>query len=97
MAVQYKWEKDEGDGKWGWTQTTVTGSEVYSASDFGNGKVISRTWVDTIKQYVGSTTKRVHTVVQDTYAEPSRRRGGLEGARRGRRGQARAGCGSHGP
>jgi hypothetical protein len=68
MSVQYKWEQDTGDGRWGWTQTTITGSEVYSANDQGNGKIISKTWVDHMEQYVGSASCRVDSVVQDTYA-----------------------------
>ncbi len=68
MSVQYKWQQDTADGRWGWTQTTVTGSEFYSDGDAGNGRVVSKTWVDSMEQYLGSRAKRVASIIQDTYA-----------------------------
>ena len=54
--VEYRWEADS-NGRWGWTQTTVTGNHdtlLDPPNDPpGNGKQTSITWVDEMKAFVG--------------------------------------------
>jgi hypothetical protein len=71
LNVEYKWEQ-ESDGTWYWTQTTVQGSEAVATDargrPHGNGRTVSRTWVDQITQQTGSWNRRVNKIDQTTYA-----------------------------
>jgi hypothetical protein len=56
--VDYAWERDS-NGRWGWTQTTLTGSfstapdPTNNVNPPGNGKQISITWVDEVQSFMG--------------------------------------------
>jgi hypothetical protein len=71
LETSYVWFQDS-DGRWGWQQTNTIGSETPSSSDQvnhpGNGQIFNKTWVDVLNESVGSSAKRVTTIVEDIYA-----------------------------
>jgi hypothetical protein len=65
LSVEYTWHQDS-DGHWYWLQMTNQGSPA--ASPYGNGQIISNTWVDYQETNLGSFLKPVNAINASTYA-----------------------------
>jgi hypothetical protein len=66
LNVEYTWHKDDASNSWYWRQTTRQGDPALA--DHGNGQIVSNTWVDYQETNLGSATRRVNQIVQNTFA-----------------------------
>jgi hypothetical protein len=72
LETSFTW-RPQTDGRWGWDQTNIIGSETDTEGDElnhpGNGRIFNSTWVDVLSETVGTSKKRVSSISEDIYAE----------------------------